>query len=167
MLPYLDDVIIFSDSLAEHSKHLELVFNKIKAAGLILNKKKCAFGKTELKILGYILGNGKVKPDPEKCRAIQKYEKPTDLKELRSFIGLAEFSRSYIPNYAKLIFPLYDLFKGETKRSKKKIKWDKNLDNSFYILKKELLRSYIEHSQILKKNFIYLRMRLKIPMVLF
>jgi hypothetical protein len=52
VIPYLDDIFIYSKSIEEHRKHVEIVIKKITDAGLILNKSKCQFFKTEIKILG-------------------------------------------------------------------------------------------------------------------
>lgn len=68
VIPYLDDIIIFSKSMKDHEKHLEIVLGKIKAAGLSLNEGKCKFLKTEIKILGSIVMKGKIEIDKERLR---------------------------------------------------------------------------------------------------
>jgi hypothetical protein len=70
-----------------------------------------------------------VKTDPKKTEAINKFKKPTNINELRSFLGLVNYCRSFIPNLAKLSIPLNNMLKGESKRSVRKIKWDDNLKN--------------------------------------
>ncbi len=106
ILSYLDDTIIYSNSLEEHEKHLEIAFTKLKSAGIILNKAKCKFYQPKIKILGYVVENGIVKPDPDKTFAIKNYEKPKNIKELRSFLRYANYARSFIKKYAELIKPL-------------------------------------------------------------
>jgi hypothetical protein len=120
VIPYLDDIIVNSKTLEEHTRHLDIVFGRIKAAGLSLNKSKCHLYKTEIKILGNIVGNGVIKPDPDKIKAIKDYNRPTNIKELRSFLGLANYCRDYIPNYSEKTHMLNTLLKGETKKSIKK-----------------------------------------------
>jgi hypothetical protein len=117
-IPYLDDIIVFSNSLEDHKKHLEIVMGKMKAAGISLNKKKCRLFREEIKILGHVVSERKIKPDPEKLLAIQNYEKPSTIKEIRAFLGLTNFCRNYIPNYATLAAPLYSLLNGEIKKCK-------------------------------------------------
>jgi hypothetical protein len=85
VMPYLDDIIVYSKSVKEHLDHLYIVFGRIKSAGLSLNKSKCNLFKTELKILGSIVWKGKIRPDPENVEAIIKYNKPTTVKELKVF----------------------------------------------------------------------------------
>ena len=88
-VPYLDDIIIFSKNALEHKQHLESIMGKLKAAGITLNGAKCKFFRKEIEYLGYIMSKGQVRPDPEKIRAIQECGLPETLKQLRSFLGLA------------------------------------------------------------------------------
>lgn len=87
VIPYLDDIIVFSRSLKEHREHLEIVLGKIRSAGLSLNEGKCKFFKTEIKILGCIIGQGKIKIDENRLENIKLYPEPSNIKELRSFWG--------------------------------------------------------------------------------
>ncbi len=154
ILSYLDDTIIFSNTLEEHFLHLETAFAKLRAIGLSLNKKKCNLVKTEIKLLGNIIGNGIVKPDPAKIEAIKKYALPTNIKEMRSFLGFANYSRSFITNFASLTQPLYDQLKGETKRSIKKIIWNKQLDEAFSKIKEAIANITCRSQPDLNKPFI-------------
>ena len=108
---------MFSKSTQEHKTHLDIVFNKLKAANLTLNKKKCRLFAKEIKILGNVISEGIVKLDPEKIEAIREYKRPTTIKELRSFLGLTNYCKEFIPAYAQTSVPLYNLFRGEIKRS--------------------------------------------------
>lgn len=75
LLIYLDDVSLLT-KFEEHLEHLELVFNKLHAAGLKLHPNKCAFGHQEVKYLGHVVSSEIVRPDPEKVRAIWDYPQP-------------------------------------------------------------------------------------------
>ena len=81
-----------------------------------LNKAKCHFGKSEVKILGHVVSKDAIKPDPEKVIAIQEMRRPSNLKELRSFLGLFNYCRDFIPKAAEITPPLYNLLerKGKT-----------------------------------------------------
>lgn len=81
VIPYLDDIIIYSKNHQEHRKHLEIVLGKLKAAGIVLNRKKCNFFKDEIKILGNIVSKDSIKPDPEKVIAISNYTEPTNISQ--------------------------------------------------------------------------------------
>lgn len=65
------------------------------------------------------MSQGYIKPDPTKIESIQKYPFPTNIKELRSFLGLVNYCREYVKEYAKLTSPLFNELKGETKTSAK------------------------------------------------
>lgn len=137
VIPYLDDVIIYSKNEKEHTEHVSVILNKLLAAGIVLNKKKCKFFKEEIKILGYIISKGKVRPDPAKISAIQNYQRPRNIKELRSFLGICNYMRQFIQNYAKIAQPLCNLLKGESKRSVKVLKWNNEINQVFLNLKKK------------------------------
>lgn len=100
VIPYLDDIIIFSEDEASHKKHLDIVMGKIRAVGLALNKNKCKFFKSEVKILGNIVGGGCIRVDNERVEFIKNYPEPTTIKQLRSFLGVVNFCREFIKNFA-------------------------------------------------------------------
>ncbi|MGL5707634.1 MAG: reverse transcriptase domain-containing protein [Aeromonas sp.] len=138
VIPYMDDLIIYSKSIKDHENHIEVVMGRIKSYGLSLNKSKCVFASDELKILGNIISAGKIKPDPNKIKAIHDYPKPANIKELRSFLGLVNYCREFIKGYAILANPLFKLLKGKTKRSVKTLEWTQNEEKTFVELKKAL-----------------------------
>ncbi|MGL5708711.1 MAG: reverse transcriptase family protein, partial [Aeromonas sp.] len=100
VVAYLDDIIVFSKTMEEHELHLKVILTRLKKAGLKLNKKKCEFFKTELKILGHVVNEGGVKMDPERIKAIQNCELPKTIKQMQSFLGLVSYCRKFIPNLA-------------------------------------------------------------------
>lgn len=138
VVPYLDDMIIFSKSIEEHKEHVDIVMKELKGAGIALNPKKCHFFKEEVKILGFIVGKGKVRSDPERVEAIKNFNRPNNIKELRSFLGLTNYCREFIPQYAMISKPLDKLLNGETKRSTKSIKWCEEALGAFKRLKQTI-----------------------------
>ncbi|KAI5150472.1 hypothetical protein ENBRE01_1516 [Enteropsectra breve] len=137
-IPYLDDIIVFSQSIEEHKRHLEIILGKIKAAGLSLNNNKSRFFQTEVEFLGNVISRGTVKPDPKKIQAIIECQPPNTLRELRSFLGLANFCSPFIRHFASIASPLTDLLKGETKASQKKINWTSWASEAFKTLRTEI-----------------------------
>lgn len=73
-IPYLDDIIIYSDRIEEHAGDVRKVFEKLREAGILLNSSKCNFFKEEIKILGSVISKGIVRPDPEKIVVIKEYK---------------------------------------------------------------------------------------------
>ena len=90
-IPYLDDVIIYSNSIEEHQGHLKKVLGKLQGAGLVLNAEKCKFFKDKIEYLGQIITAGKIKPDPKRIQAILEFNPPITIRDLRSFLGLSNF----------------------------------------------------------------------------
>lgn len=154
VIPYLDDIIIFSKSEKDHGQHLLDVLSRIKENGVVLKKKKCSFFKDEIKILGNIVSKGYFKPDPAKIDTIQKYPFPDTLKSLRSFLGLVNYCREYVASYAELTSPFFGLLKGETKNSVKRIDWSENLQMNFSKLKQSLAGEIKRKQPDFNKEFI-------------
>jgi len=106
---YLDDILVFSATLEEHMQHLRHVFALLRKHGLKCRLQKCEFEQPELKYLGHILGNGQIRMNPAKISAVKDWPAPTSVKELRSFLGLANYFRRYIQGHASLVAPLTSL----------------------------------------------------------
>ena len=102
MFVYLDDIIIFSKNTADHIKHIQNIFNRIRDAGLRLNPNKCSFGLEDVKLLGYIVNGQGIKIDPEKVKAISHMTAPKDARDVRRFFDMTGFYRTSLPNYAKI-----------------------------------------------------------------
>ena len=92
---YLDDVIIVTESYEEHLKWLEHVLQRIKEAGLTINREKSVFGKTEVKYLGVLVNRDGFRPDPDKIDPVINFPVPQNLKQLRRFMGMASWYRKY------------------------------------------------------------------------
>jgi len=106
---YMDDVIIYSNgSREDHFRKVRTVLQKLWSGGLYLDPGKCEFAKKSIKYLGFIVyADGKgVGPDSTKVDAIRKWEAPKTQKELRRFLGFANYYRMFIPNYSKIAGPL-------------------------------------------------------------
>jgi hypothetical protein len=154
VIPYLDDIIIFSKNKTEHQKHLEIILGKLKAADIALNESKCKFFKEEVKLLGSIVSKGKIKPDPTKISAILEYTRPETIKQLRSFLGMANYIREFIPKFAETASPLTELLKGKCERSEKQIYWTDDGIKAFERLRDEIAKVAYRTQPDLNKDFI-------------
>ncbi|KAK7921985.1 hypothetical protein WMY93_008887 [Mugilogobius chulae] len=114
VLVFLDDLIIFSDSLEEHERRLLRVLHRLKEYGLKLSPDKCRFFQTSVKYLGHVVSERGVETDPEKVSALKSWPTPRTLKELKSFLGFAGYYRKFIRGYSAIAKPLNDLTKGYT-----------------------------------------------------
>ena len=108
---YIDDIIIFPKSVEEHLVHLEEVFRRLRHANVKLNPKKCSFVKQRVEYLGYIATPEGISPNPDKVRVVQEFPTPTNLKELRSFLGLANYYRRFVRGFSNIANPLNALTK--------------------------------------------------------
>ncbi|XP_053376968.1 uncharacterized protein LOC128547797 [Mercenaria mercenaria] len=95
-----------ADSVDKHNKALSAVLQRLRDKNLTLNKEKCEFSKSELKFMGHILSKDGIKIGDAKVRAIRDTEPPTNVTEVKSFLGLVTFCSKYIPDYATLFEPL-------------------------------------------------------------
>ena len=92
---YLDDILVISSSWEEHLHNLELVFERLKEAGLRLRPKKCAFVRQEVTYLGHVISEAGISVDPTKIEKLQGYPIPMGLKPLRQFLGIAAYYQRF------------------------------------------------------------------------
>ncbi len=148
---YMDDIVVFSKNMKEHATHLQQIFDRLREHKLTLNPKKCVFGMTELKLLGYIINEKGLKADPEKCAAISKLKAPSSVPEIRSFLGMSGYYRSCINSYAHISEPLVALT-----RKNSIFRWGPEEQRSFDLLKESLVSEQImAHPQIDKPWKLY------------
>jgi hypothetical protein len=112
---YLDDIIIFSASWSEHLSHLHQVFERIRSAGLTVKKSKCVFANAEVEYLGHKIGLGKVEPRYATVQALLDFPRPSNVKQLRSFLGLAGYYRRFLPHYSDIAACLNNLLRKGVK----------------------------------------------------
>lgn len=103
---YLDDIIVYSVSLAEHLARLEKVFQRLRKANLKIQLDKTEFLRTEIAYLGHVITPEGVKPNPDKIKAILNYPLPTTATEIKSFLGLLGYYRKFIKDFARITKPM-------------------------------------------------------------
>lgn len=106
VLVYVDDILIFSRLFDEHLQHLAQVFDRLKNANLKLQPTKCHFAEKEVKFLGHVISIKGVSVDPEKTKAVSEFPVPKTPKQVRSFLGMANYYRRFILNFDKIATPL-------------------------------------------------------------
>lgn len=108
---YMDDIVIYADSLDTHTRKLRALLNKLKQAGLALQPEKCSFLRREISYLGHIITQDGVKPDPKKTEAVKNFPVPKNIKNIKQFLGLVGYYRRFIPDFSKIAKPLTELLK--------------------------------------------------------
>ena len=123
----------------------------MREANLRVKLKKCQLGMHECIYLGYVVGNGVVKPDPEKIKAVLDFPTPVTKKQVRAFLGLTGYYRKFVENYATLAVPLTDLTK---KSLPDKVEWTPACEVSFNTLKDMLCKTPVLNNPDFGKQFI-------------
>lgn len=107
VIVYIDDILIFADTLESLRKTVAQVLQALRANNLTLNTSKCEFDRDRIKFLGHELDKDGFHVDEAKVANIQNFREPSTVSELRSFLGLASYVSSYIENFADLTSPLW------------------------------------------------------------
>ena len=110
---FFNDILVYSQSLADHLIHLRAVLNGLLQNQLYAKKSKCSFGYSEVEYLGHIMSSEGVKIDPKKVLAMQQWPTPTCVKALRDFLGLMGYYRKFIMNYSLIATPLTNLLRKD------------------------------------------------------
>ena len=106
---YLDDILIYSDTLEEHKAHVRQDLEQRQKRGLHLKQEKCEFFQTEVKYLGLIMSREGIMMDLEKIRTVRNWKTPERLFDVRSFLGFTNFYRRFIGGYSDIVWPLTEL----------------------------------------------------------
>lgn len=112
---YLDDILVASNSQSDHLVHLRVVFERLGNNGLVINKNKCIFGKSEITFLGHLITSTGIQPIPSRVQAIQDFPVPITQKALREFLGMVVFYHRFIPGLAQVLAPLHEALKCKPK----------------------------------------------------
>ncbi|KAL5775964.1 hypothetical protein ACOSP7_013524 [Xanthoceras sorbifolium] len=143
---YLDDIVVYSNTLEEHAQHLQAVFKVLRENELYVKKEKCSFAQLEVYFLGHKIKDGVLMMDEAKIKAICEWDPPTKVPELRSFLGLVNYYRRFIKGYSARAAPLTDLLKKN-----KAWEWSSECQEAFEGLKKavteEPVLSLPDHSK--------------------
>ena len=111
---YLDDILIFTQTLEEHRRIVNEVLQRLRKHDLYLRPEKCEFEREEIEYLGLVIRAGEVGMDPGKVKAVREWPAPKNLREVRGFLGFANFYRRFIKDFSKVARPLNDLTKKDT-----------------------------------------------------
>jgi len=106
---YLDHILIYSDMMEVHTRHVHQVLERLTDAGLHLKPEKCEFHKTEVKYLGLIIGADGIKMDPSRVETVKAWPPPENLRDVRAFLGFANFYRRFVKGYSMVVEPLIRL----------------------------------------------------------
>ena len=135
VLILMDDILVFGRDQKEHDSRLKMVLQHVEAAGVTLNREKCEFSQTKLVFLGHLIDNEGIRPDPEKTTAITQMQAPTNVPELRRFLGMVNQLGKFSSNLAELTQPLRELLSKKNQWT-----WNSDQDRAFTQVKAELTK---------------------------
>lgn len=133
VLVFQDDILISGVNRKQHLDRLEMVLAKLQASGLVLQKQKCSYFQKSISYLGFTIDKHGLHKSPDKIKAILEAAPPTNVSQLKSFLGFINYYRMFVPNAATLISPLYELLHSDVKWN-----WTASHNNIFNKIKKEL-----------------------------
>ena len=130
---YLDDCIIHGGDFKTFLTNLETVFGRFRKHNIKLNPKKCRLGAKEIEYVGHVLNKDGMTFSRDKIEKVLQIPKPIKEKELKSFLGLANYFRDHIENHSTIVRPLNDLLKGYQRT--RKIQWTPEAEKAFEDIK--------------------------------
>lgn len=143
VFPFVDDILVASNTEEEHRKDLEEVFKRLRKSELQLNVAKCVFGQTTLDFLGYTISAEGIKPTDEKTKAITSYPLPDTIQQLRRFLGMMNFYRGNIPHAADHQKALNIYLHCSKKNDKTKIQWSETAIQAFNQCKEDIINAVL------------------------
>ena len=135
---FIDDILIYSRSKEEHEEHLRIVLGILREKKLFAKFSKCEFWLEQVAFLGHIVSGKGIELDPAKVEAITNWPRPSNVTEVRSFLGLAGYYRRFVEGFSSITLPMTQLMrKGD------KFEWNDDREQSFQELKKRLMSAPI------------------------
>ena len=129
IIVFFDDILLYSATLEDHIRHLELALDLLMANRFFVKMSKCVFCTNSVEYLGHVVSDGCLKVDPEKVQAMISWPKPKTLKQLRGFLGLTGYYRRFVKHYAFIAAPLTNMLRTDG------FKWSPESDVAFESLK--------------------------------
>ena len=133
---YIDDVLVFSETLEEHLQQLRLVLERLRKAGLKLKPSKCHFLRESVEYLGHVITPQGLEPNPKQVKAVVEFPAPQTVTNVRQFLGLTSYYRRFIAHFAKIAAPLHTLTRKDAVFS-----WSTECQEAFEALKSAITQS--------------------------
>jgi hypothetical protein len=148
-LVYIDDIVVYSDTFEQHLEHLDKLFSKILTSGLTLSIPKSHVCQREILALGHHVSRLGIGMNKENVRAIADFKRPSSVKEVQSFLGLAGYYRRFIQNFAQIARPLTHLLAKDVE-----FVWTELCEQAFKSLRDKLTQEPILAHPDYEKEFL-------------
>jgi hypothetical protein len=133
---FIDDILVYSRTKEEHREHLRIVLQTLREKKLYAKLSKCEFWLNEVTFLGHVVTAEGIHVDPSKIKAIQEWETPKNVTEVRSFLGLAGYYRRFVKGFSTIATPLTRLLQKGVN-----FVWNEKCDQAFNKLKELLTKA--------------------------
>ena len=133
VIVFIDDILVYSKTEAEHVQHLRSVLQRLRETRLYAKFSKCEFWLSSVAFLGHVVSREGIQVDPSKVSAVRDWARPTTPTEIRSFLGLAGYYRSFVQSFSSVAAPM-------TRLTQKNVPfiWSDECEESFQKLKAAL-----------------------------
>jgi hypothetical protein len=148
IIVFIDDILIYSSSQMEHANHLREVLETLRRNKLYAKLSKCEFWLNEVVFLGHVISEKGISVDLKKIEAILRWERPMNVTEIRSFLGLAGYYRRFVEGFSTIASPMTRLTRKEVK-----FEWSKECETSFQELNSRLTSAQYWLYQKNKRDF--------------
>ena len=126
-------ILVYDKDEGEYQRHLEAVMHRLKQAKITINADKCQFAQSTITFLGQIINQNGIQPDPDKVRAITALPLPTNVPEVRRFMGMVNQLSKFYPQLADKAKPINDFLSGKNDWN-----WGDTQQKSFNLIKNDL-----------------------------
>ena len=138
MCVYIDDILVTGQTEAEHLQNLHKVLTPIEEAGVRLKRDKCKFLMESVEFLGHVISAEGVLPNKKKVEVVLAAPTPKDVSQVKSFLGLMNYYRKFLPKLSSVLAPLYRLLHKAVKW-----RWHKEEEDSFREAKELLISTQL------------------------
>ena len=146
-----DDILIYAKDTLQHDQILSKVFARLAEKGVTLNLAKCIFDQPNLEFYGYIFSQNGMQPSESKIKALKDAARPENAKAVRSFLGMTNYLKRFIPDYSTITYPIRKLTKQDSQ-----FIWDTHCEDAFQQIKSSLTsRSCISYYDGKSELFVY------------
>jgi hypothetical protein len=145
---FIDDILIYSKNREEHEEHLRVVLTRLREHQLYAKLSKCVFWLEEIQFLGHVLLDKGIAVHPSKVKDILEWKSPTTVHQVSSFLRLAGYYRSFIPDFSKIGKPITELLKNDVK-----FNWSPKCNEAFEQLKTLLTTTPVLAQPDIEKPF--------------
>lgn len=132
---YLDDILVYSKTLEDHLRHLEIVLKRLREEKLYGKLSKCEFAVNKVEYLGHLISDSGVSVDQQKVQAVRDWPRPKNKRDVQSFLGLVNYYRRFISHCSGIAKPLTDLTKNVP------FQWNPAAESAFVELKELLVKA--------------------------